>query len=50
MSGMKSEAGSGPFAAVSILETADRIRKREITAMEVTEQALAAAHENGTKY
>lgn len=49
MSGMKSEVGSGPFAGVSILETADRIRKREITALEVTEQALAAAHENGTK-
>ncbi|WP_198417889.1 amidase [Cryobacterium serini] len=49
MSDMKSEAGSGPFGGLSILEIADRIRKRKITALEVTEQALTAAHENGTK-
>ncbi|MCZ2403175.1 amidase [Paenarthrobacter sp. Z7-10] len=42
-------AGTGPFGQVGIAEVAGRIRGGEITAVEITEQALAAAHGLGTE-
>lgn len=42
-------ADIGPFGGLTISVLADRIRKHETTAAEITEQALTAAHKYGPK-
>lgn len=42
-------ASVGPFGDASVLEVAQRIRRRETTALEVTEQSLEAVNEYGTE-
>ncbi|MBG0738551.1 amidase [Paeniglutamicibacter antarcticus] len=42
-------SGAGPFGGLGIAELARRIRSGESTAVEITEQALAAAHSVGAE-
>lgn len=45
MSTMQSLVAAGPFGGTSVVEVAARLRRREVTAQELTEQALSAAHQ-----
>lgn len=44
MSTVESLVAAGPFGATSVVEVAARLRRRETTALEITKQALSAAH------
>ena len=44
MSTVESFVAAGPFGDTSVVEVAARIRRRETSALEVTQQALSAAH------
>lgn len=45
----ESLAAVGPFASITVPELANQIRRGETSALEITEQALAAAHKYGTR-